>query len=1148
MPSSKSSHSSKDKDRRPSMLSLPSVTNLLSASHEKDKDKDSPKAASSNIELSKAKASSSNIDLSKNKAPSPDDSPTSSSHHHGSISTVDNSSGVVMHTPATQDSDFDFGFRRTESPEAAGSGATGMAGTSKAAVIQKQQKGSSSQYPPPQSAPPQHLPPLPPKISVPQGPPSVEITETPTSPALPRSRGGERGSPSQPPRSPRTPRSPRSPETKGATNKTPPEKKSPPEKRGSPGRKDAAEKKKAPEKKNVLEKNASDKKDAADKKDAHAKLKSSKRPPSPKSEPHQRSVSAQPLSNDKLLVDDSQALSVPTDPNVYPRPMSKHSSDGESRGRVRKSWLPGGGGRSSSSSKELKKMSASKAWILAAENQADYNTYFLTNGEKVPELWNESGNVLVYLSPKGSGKGPSFKVPSPSIEASIVFHELIQEELESSSSRDIARSFDGRDSLMVQDAEPATPQSGTLELAPGEVRLYIPPATPEQSGAQKDGKGDPQLQRAIAIRNLFAFLTGQPLVGTKFHPTMFSAFLEISNLLKEFDFMSMDGATWGEAVDMSFGFYMAQLSLADVRHGREKTLEAVILGERMKCWELYNEAFTHAVGKWQALVSLKSPLIKQISPEVLRRLERSSLDLLNRQHNLNNRLEDFEFPALFSGVAASSEFRDVVRFGRWKSSFSRMRSFTHGYYKTMFGSWPPKARSKKNPFSESGLNRLVLKALYSDLSALYDLLVDRESLTPRVIDQAVDDVSDKEVDTHIKALRKLLTEFDQSSPPVLPPIPFDVPKLPAMKSVLANYDEMKEKEQAKFDRNLKENELQLVMHMSYNFDTDNVKSPFLKQFKEFDIEHAKGKTQAEIIDNRFGNWLFLYVVIQSLPLLVIDAPDLAFTDGVEYFLCQPPLGNPPWVEEAGEVRKAWYQLPGSQVRVELSTDVVMFSVEATYERSHCWEAAKRWDEAKQNGETAGLLGMPQPPPATEMIPPLSPLQAPRAVFEDNDPVIGHGAGTSGNFGNSGSPASSLPGSPISGPPRRVHSPSSGLALGRGSGSNYRASFVGLSALEPLPPPIGAAPVDRRSSRVFSAQMAHRQDSLGGSRPQSIAGSGSDSIRYARSVSNLRGESPTSATSGGLENINEGGSGSTFDDILKDMTNQKKPVKEKKKFF
>lgn len=776
------------------------------------------------------------------------------------------------------------------------------------------------------------------------------------------------------------------------------------------------------------------------------------------------------------------------------------------------------------------------------------------DSRQVPELWNENGSVLVYLSPKGSGKGPSFKIPVQSIEASIVFHELIQEELESSGGWDRTRSFDGRDNLMAQDADRSPPQIGTLEPAPGEVRLYIPSAPPTQpetkKDAKKDAKADAELQRLIAIRNLFAFLTGQPLVGTKFHPTIFSAFLEISTLLKEFDFMSMDGTTWGEAVDMSFGFYMAQLALADVRHSREKTLEAVILGERMKCWELYNEAFTHAVGKWQAIVSLKSPLTKQMSLEVMRRLERSNLDLLNRQHNVNSRLEDFEFPALFSGVAASSEFKDV-RFGRWKSAFSRMRSFTQGYYKSLFGAWPPKARSKKNPFSESGLNRLVLKALYVDLCSLYDLLVDRDSVTPRVIDQAVDDVSEKEDNEHIKALRKLLTEFDQSSPPVLPPIPFDVPKLPTMKSVLAKYDELKDKEQAKFDRNIKDHELQLVMHMSYNFDTDSMKSPFLQAFRDFDIDHSKGKAHAELIDNRLGIWLFLYVVIQSLPLLVVDAPDLEFTEGVEYFLCQPPMGNPPWLEEAGEVRKAWYQLPGSQVKVELSTDVVMFSVEGTFERSHCWEAAKRWDEAKMNGEAAGMLGLPSPPPLEAGVP-LSPLQAPRSVFEDNDPVVGMGAGTGGHVSiNGGSPVSSTPGSPASGPQRRVHAPGSALALGHGAGSSYRASFAGLSALEPLPPPLGAAPVDRRSSRVFSAQMAQRQDSFG-QRPESIAwsgsGSGAGSIRNARSAGNLRGESPVAgAAPGGGTKGHDRVTSSTFDDILKDMSNQKPRAKEKKKF-
>lgn len=716
------------------------------------------------------------------------------------------------------------------------------------------------------------------------------------------------------------------------------------------------------------------------------------------------------------------------------------------------------------------------------------------------------------------------------MEASIVFHELIHGDLENT-----------RTEGYVPGAEDssALPQTFGIGAASGEVQLYIPPPGPTHEGDHD------QLQRLIAIRNLFAFLTGQPLVGTKAHPTIFSAFLEISALLKEFDFMSMDGTTWGEAVDMSFGFYITQMSLADVRHSREKTLEAIILGERMKSWELYNEAYTHAVGKWQAIVSLKSPLLKQVTPEVQQRLERSNLDLLNRQHNVNQRLESFEFPALFAGVAVSSEFKDV-RFNRWRAAFAKMRFFVLDHYKSLFGAWPPKARSKKNPFSESGLNRLVLKALYADLCSLYDLLVDRESLTPRVIDQAPDDEPDKETDINIKALRKLLNEFDQSSPPVLPPIPFDIPKIPTMKSVKAKYDEMKEKDRLKFDRNIKEHELQLIMHKSYNFDTDSVNTSFLEEFKDFDFEHAKGRNSAEIADHRLGVWLFLYVVIQSLPLLVIDAPELKFTEGVEYFLCQPPMGNLPWIEDAGEVRKAWYQIPGSSVKVELSADVVMFSVEGTFERSHCWEVAKLWDETKMNGGSTDLLGIPAPGmPATEMT--LSPLEAPRPVFEDMDP-IGY---NSSNAGSSG--AGSAPASPASNPQRRTISPGSGLAQGRGSGSGYRSSFAGVVGLEMLPPPMNV-PVDRRSTRVYSAQAHASSDSSSlqpGNSAGDVAGPGG-SLRSARSSGNLRSESPArgppTAGKGTDANSHNRHTSSTFDDILKDMSGQSTKNKAPKKRF
>lgn len=85
------------------------------------------------------------------------------------------------------------------------------------------------------------------------------------------------------------------------------------------------------------------------------------------------------------MPDGPQAVPNPADALSYPRPMSKQSNDGgDSRGRLRRSWLPG---KSSSGSKDLKKMSASKAWILSADNQADYNTAFLANNEKVFRCW-----------------------------------------------------------------------------------------------------------------------------------------------------------------------------------------------------------------------------------------------------------------------------------------------------------------------------------------------------------------------------------------------------------------------------------------------------------------------------------------------------------------------------------------------------------------------------------------------------------------------------------------------------------------------------------------------------------------------------------------------------------------------------------------
>lgn len=837
--------------------------------------------------------------------------------------------------------------------------------------------------------------------------------------------------------------------------------------------------------------------------DAHKRSSSSQaganllpRQQSPVPDARGRSVSAQPPAERR------STLAVTT-PTMASRPTSSHGSqspprDAEKRGRLRKSWLPGG--RSRSNSVDLRNAKGAAAWILGQTN-TDYNTTILTNGEKVPELWNDAGTVLVCLHPKSSGLGASFKVPSFVIDYSLVFQDILAGDLDLDplSPTGGTRSFLGQDSLSAADAARNYVQSPPPEEDDnGDLRLYVPHVSlpgQEQNTTQQD------VDRLVAIRNMFAFLTGQPLVCTKAQPTLFAVLLRISSLLGEFEFCNEDGSTFGASVEMAFSFFMENMALADVRHSREKTLEALVLGERMRSWDLFSEAFAHAVGKYSAIRDLKSPLWDMVSAPTRQRLERAHLDLVSRQASVNNRLESFEFPSLFSGTANStsmSEYRNV-KYGVWRKSFGRMRQFVLSYYKTNFGSWPPKARSKKNPFSESGLNRLVLKILYSDLCALYDLIVDRESVTPRVIDQTADDVESDSTKPEMSALRKILTEYETSSPPVLPPIPFDIPRVPAMRSIKENFHDLPHKEQAKLERNLQSYEFLLILNKSYDFETSTLKIPFIKEFMEWEQKEAKGKSVSDMADQRIGYWLFLYVVIQSLPMLVVDAPGLKFTEGVEYFLCQPPKGHPPWMGDAPEVRKRWYEVAGGAGFVELSADAVEFSVEGIYHRSHCWLAAKQWE--------TNAAALPPPPEDG-----LSPLQAPQSVFEDLDPA--------NSPGRSESPHLMAP-SPQLRP--RSHSPA-----GR---PGYRSSIA--LGLEPVPMPANGYSGDHRTSRIFSAG-----ESSPAGRPVSMM-----MINRSRSSGNLHGMagSPTLAS----PDRQGSQSGSTFDDILKDMDN--KP-KKKKTFF
>ncbi|TVY38866.1 hypothetical protein LSUB1_G003387 [Lachnellula subtilissima] len=624
----------------------------------------------------------------------------------------------------------------------------------------------------------------------------------------------------------------------------------------------------------------------------------------------------------------------------------------------RKSFLLGGSrSRSRNTSKEIGEELGTGAWVNAGDHKIDYNLALLTGGEKVPELWEDNADTFVYLFPQASGLGPSFKVPSMTLSSSVILMHYINAQQVSSPStgRPRGRSFDGRNRLSVEDAArhlslrgpaspPYTPKTSISDIqsssdgrpdslesfldAPRETHLYFP------TGLTSDGfqLSPNDIQDLVDIRNLFAFLTGQPLVGTKTRPSTFRIFLQVGAMLSKFQFTNLDGSTFGESASASFEFYLEELRLSDVRESREKTLEGIILGEAMRSADLYTEAFTHAVGKYTAVMQKDYPLVSEISKNTRVNLERAHQELATRQQSASLALTDFNFYSLFAGFASStmSEESKFVRFKAWKLNFASMRRHVMSYLKDVHGHWPPKASHKKG--LAGGLNRMVLKGLYSDMCSLYELRADREAITTRSMD-ASDDIQVTNVSPTSTALRRLLSEFDRSSPPVMPPIPFDVPL-----------------------------------------------TPFLEEYKVFEEKEGKGKNAQELADMVYGHWLFMYAVIQSLPMLVIDAPGLRYTGGVEYFLCMLPTGKP-WVEGSDT---ALYSVHGGAV-VSMPNHVIEAGPEAVYRRSHCWTVAEQWI-SKSEGKYVEVDERPSFLP--EMLSPLAPPPGFGGILDIEPPTAG----------------------------------------------------------------------------------------------------------------------------------------------------------------
>ena len=607
------------------------------------------------------------------------------------------------------------------------------------------------------------------------------------------------------------------------------------------------------------------------------------------------------------------------------------------------------------------------SWIAGHPQRQPFDHIGLQQGRPVPELWDEQeGNCYVYLFPRNSGKGPSFKVDSAIFSSSsgltkMAFGDLytngdrrqmpVDARMQDLSVRDPRSPPDSRhgDTTSSRSSHDSRGGYSNFSDPSGEAHLYMPlkfktDGSKPVSGSHSNEAVAQDLQTLIDFRNFFAFLCGQSIIATERRGSFFHIFMTIASLLKAYEFSNLDGSTFGEGASSSFDAYVDELGLADVRGSREKTIEGVVLGERMKSVLLYNEAFTHAVGKLEDLTSMKSQKFALISGVTQNRLARASMDLDKRTASVRLILTEFEFPSLFSGIMVSKmaeERKEGVRFDAWRDSFLGMRKWFMATLKQRYGDWPPKAKSKKNDLETSGLQRVVLRDLYRDLSEIYDLMVDRNQLTTRTVDGV--DLSGEREEPTIRALHSVLSEYDRSSPPVKPPIPFDLPLLPSIKTTRPDFGTGDKKKDLKaIGKKLKDDEIQQILRPSWNGDARL--TPFVKAFQDLEKRAAHGCTIGELVDMRIGQWIFMYVVFQALPMLACDAPRLKYTQGVEYFLCEPPRSGVPWAdpEKAAAGKRSWYAVGDAGGVVSLPSDVVEHGVEGIYRRSHCWQMAEAW--------------------------------------------------------------------------------------------------------------------------------------------------------------------------------------------------------------
>lgn len=589
-----------------------------------------------------------------------------------------------------------------------------------------------------------------------------------------------------------------------------------------------------------------------------------------------------------------------------------------------------------------------------------------------------------------------------------------------------------------KDWDPSSSHDGLQEVAPL-YSIHYPHSAPVDDAQES-------LLRLLDARNLFAFLDKSFLVGSKFKRDSPFAILEyIHQYISQTILQSQDGLrvkrrsrqqeTAFMLADEALSHQIAQLGLDDVRNDHERMLRVLKIAEDFQNDKLYHNVFIHCVGSWE--LGLKEhPMLSTISDLTRSKIERSSFALETKVQNINERLTTFEFPS----IALSLQKHDRT----WRRGFESMRSFTLDYVKDLYGRWPPrpyKTGKKAGPLTKTGgLNRIVLQKLYADFVSIYELCANHSKLT---METSVYEAKEPEE----QDLLKLLEEFDASTPPVQPSIPFALPIVPQLPP--------HENPKKGFKKLSGDALQQFYEDNAYNKFTYPEDSSFLQMFKSIELRSP----QSDIAGLRRGRWIFIYAVLQSLVQTACDVPGLPYTAGVEYFLSEGSrtASQPPWNTGGRPGRPLSMMWPTSTGMEEQN---VGGDIDAAYANSKCWILAAQW-----RMELEGLANVQTLDGAADIGPP---VELPSA----RTPTMGRGQGPElpefapHPYDQLGNPHTHPLPHPYSG--RRVisesiQSPVSGHGRRVVSDSNYSPSSYTRDSLPPtLRPGTGSSSIREQS--------------------------------------------------------------------------------------